>query len=240
MRHEISGEETILVNPSRGRSGNVTAVNIEAISPNGHFLAYSVRDGGTDYASTEIVDTREATILPDRIQAGFCSGLIFSPDDSGFYYSHQSVNTARPNYRALRWHRLGTDLADDPEIFVAGEQPGLNLATVASWDAGVLVHAVLCTGKHRKTALYIQPIAGREEAALLASDIEGYCIPFFVRAELLALTDLAAPNFRIVRIDTNNPATCNWKDIVPESDSAFRRSRRSYLCHTCPPLFHAY
>jgi prolyl oligopeptidase len=86
-----------------------------------------------------------------------------------------------------------------------------------------LVHAVVCAGKHRKTALYIQPITGRGEAAVLARDIEGYCIPFFVRGELIALTDFAAPNFRIIRIDTNNPATCNWKDIVPESNFRIQR-----------------
>jgi prolyl oligopeptidase len=56
------------------------------------------------------------------------------------------------------------------------------------------------------------------EAGLVIQGIEGSFVPFFVRDQLLAYTDFAAPNFRIVRIDSVHPGPFHWHDVVPESD----------------------
>src|ERR1700677_478854 len=56
MRDGLFGSETVLVDPALRRCGNAKAVSIVAISQDGRFLAYSVRQGGTDYSSIEILD----------------------------------------------------------------------------------------------------------------------------------------------------------------------------------------
>jgi prolyl oligopeptidase len=55
-------------------------------------------------------------------------------------------------------------------------------------------------------------------ATLVADKIEGCFVPFFVRGQLLAYTDFAAPSFRIVRIDLAHTDPSNWRDVVHESD----------------------
>ena len=44
-----------------------------------------------------------------------------------------------------------------------------------------------------------------------------------MRGQLLAYTDFAAPNFRIVRIDPVHPDPANWHDVVPESDKRIQQ-----------------
>ncbi len=220
MRNGLFGDETVLVDPSSRGTGSSTAVGIIAISPDGRFLAYSVRQGGTDHSALEILDIERKTVLPDGLPEGFCTGFAFGPDASGFYYSHRKVNDPRPNYRAAFWHRFGTEPSQDREIFFAGEEPHVFLAILHSPEAKLLAYIVFSTGKLRRTSIYLDRADADVTAAptLLLRDIEGCFVPFFVRGQLLAYTDVAAPNFRVVSIDVNTADPTFWHEIVPESD----------------------
>src|SRR6266851_4957324 len=132
MRHGSFGEESTLVDPMARGCGASTAVSISAISPDGRFLAYSVRQGGTDHASLEILDIQRNIVLPDYLPEGFCIGFAFSPDGSGFFYSHRELRDPRPNYRAAFWHRFGTDRSQDREIFFVGDKPNIFLGILIS------------------------------------------------------------------------------------------------------------
>jgi prolyl oligopeptidase len=220
MRNGLFGDEAVLVDPASRSTGPSTAVAITAISPDGRFMAYSVRQGGTDHSALEILDIERETVLPDHLPDGFCTGFAFASDGSGFYYSHRQLGDPRPNYRAAFWHRFGTEPSKDREIFFAGEERNLFLGILHSPEAKLLAYAVFSTGKIRRTSIYLHR-ANADEATiptLLLHDIEGCFVPFFVRHQLLAYTDLAAPNFRVVSIDVNDADPTRWHEVVPESD----------------------
>src|SRR5258706_11815669 len=67
MRDGLFGPETILVDPAQRGNGNSIAVSIATISADGRFLGYSVRQGGTDHSSLEILDVERGVVLPDRL-----------------------------------------------------------------------------------------------------------------------------------------------------------------------------
>jgi prolyl oligopeptidase len=219
MRDGLFGPETVLVDPTQRGSGNSIAVSIATISADGRFLAYSVRQGGTDHSSLEILDVERGTVLPDRLPEGFCTGIAFVPDGTGFYYSHRELHDSHPNYRAAFWHRFGTERSQDRELFFAGEEPNLFLGILDSPETKLLAYTVFFTGKTPRTAVYLQETSSEPtEAMLVVEKVEGCFVPFFVRGQLLAYTDFAAPNFRIVWIDPANPDPPHWHDVVPESD----------------------
>ena len=219
MRDGLFGQETVLVDPVKRGSGISTALSIVAISENGRFLAYSVRQGGTDHASLEIIDVERDIVLPDHLPEGFCTGFVFAPDGTGFYYSHRELHDSRPNYRAALWHRFGTEQSQDRETFVAGEESNLFLGILYSPEVNLLAYVVSWTGKSPRTSVYLVEASDEpSEGKLAVDEIEGCFVPFFVRGQLLAYTDFAAPNFRIVRIDLANPDPSSWHEVVPESD----------------------
>lgn len=224
MRDGLFGPETVLVDPAERRGGNSLAVSIAAISANGRFLAYSVRQGGTDCSSLEILDVERGIVLPDRLPEGFCTGIVFAPDGSGFYYSHRDLYDPRPNYRAAFWHRFASERSHDREIFFAGDKPNLFVGILDSPEDKLLAFIVYFAGKTHRTAVYLQEMSSeRAEARLVIREIEGCFVPFFVRGRLLAYTDFAGPNFRIVRIDLANPDPTSWHDVVPESDKRIQQ-----------------
>ena len=219
MRDGLFGPETVLIDPTLRATGPSTAVAIAAISEDGRLLAYSVRQGGTDHSVLEILDLDRNVVLPDKLPEGFCTGFSFAPDGSGFYYSHRELHDARPHYRAVFWHGLGTERSEDQEIFVAGEKPNLFVGVLCSPEANLLAYPVFSTGKLRRTSVYLQKIANTSDHPKpLLQDIEGCFVPFFVRGQLFAYTDYAAPNFRVVRIDVVCPDSARWRDVVPETE----------------------
>jgi prolyl oligopeptidase len=218
MREGLRGEERILIDPSLRATGPSTAVSIAAISQDGRFLAYSVRQGGTDHAALEILDVENNVVLPDRLPDGFCTGLVFAPDASGFYYSHREAHDPRPNYRAAFWHRLGTERSQDQEVFFAGEEPNLHFGILDSPEAKFLAYVVFSAGKHPVTSIYLQNMEPQDAPRLLLRGIEGCFVPFFVRGQLFAYTDQGAQNCRIVSIDLSDPSPEHWCDIVSGSD----------------------
>jgi prolyl oligopeptidase len=217
MRDGLFGPDTVLVDPAQRGSGNSVAVSIVTISADGRFLAYSVRQGGTDHSALEILDLERNAVLPDRLPEGFSTGFVFAPDGTGFYYSHRAVRDLRPNYKAAFWHRFGSDRSQDVEVFHAGEGPNLFLGILDSPEANLVAYAVFSAGKYPTTSIYMHSLEPGAVPKLLLRDIEGCFAPFFAGGELFAYTDFGARNFRIVGIALDDPDPTNWRDIVPES-----------------------
>ena len=218
MRKGLFGEDTVLVDPAWRATGTSTAVSIVAISHDARFLAYSVRQGGTDHSALEILDLDRNTVLPDRLPEGFCTGFVFVPDGTGFYYSHRDLRDPRPNYKAALRHSFGSDRSQDTEVFLAGEDPNLFLGILDSPEAKLLAYAVFSAGKYPTTSIYLHRLEPGAAPRLLLHDIEGCFVPFFAHGKLFAYTDFAAPNFRIVGIEFDGPDPTLWRDIVPQSD----------------------
>lgn len=216
MREGLFGNDITLVDPTLRRAGSSTAVAIAGISHDAHLLAYSVRHGGTDHSAIEVLDIDRHTALPDGLPDGFGSGFAFAMDGSGFYYSHRALSDPRPNYRAVFRHSFGTNQSEDQEVFFAGEERTLFVWILCSPEAQLLAYVSFHTGKHPRTSLHLHSMKLGSVPKLLLHEIEGSFVPFFAQGQLFAFTDYSAPNFRIVRIDTENPDPINWRDVVPE------------------------
>jgi len=223
MRNGLFGEETVLVDPALRGGGTSTAVSIAAISLDGDLLAYSVRKGGTDHSSLEILDIKKNIVLPDGLPEGFCTGFVFSRDSKGFYYSHRELHDPRPHYKAAYWHSLGSGRSQDVEVFFAGEGPNLFLGIVDSPEANLLAYVVLSAGKRPATSIVLHELEPGAAPRILLRDIEGCFSPFFAQGQLFAYTDFRAPNFRIVAIDLDQPEPAHWRDIVTESGSRLQQ-----------------
>jgi len=222
-RDGLFGPETVLVDPALRATGAATTVAIAAVSQGGRFLAYNVRQGGTDYSTLEILDVERKVVLPDRLPEGFCTSIAFAPDGSGFYYSSHELHAARPYYRAVFWHSFDTARSADEEVFFAGESRDLYLEILPSQDGSILAYRISRAGKQAETSLCLKGVQREAVAKPLFHDVCGWLVPFFVGTQLLACTDISAPNRRIVAIDPNNPDPSYWRNVVAESCQRIRQ-----------------
>jgi prolyl oligopeptidase len=223
MRKGFEGTDTVLVDPALLGVGSAVAVAISAVSVDGRFLAYAVRHGGTDHATFQFLDIEQNVTLPERLSEGYCGGIVFAVDGTGFYHCHRPLQDPRPDYRAVFWHQFGTEHSADREVFCAGESANLFLTIRPSADVRQLLYVLFYSGRDPRVSVYIHHLPDTRPPRLVIKDMEGRFTPFFFGEKLLAYTDHGAKNLRIVEIDVDDPSEGKWKDVVPESDRAIQQ-----------------
>jgi prolyl oligopeptidase len=215
VRGDLGGPDVVLVSPPRNRMGNVAALQILKVSGSGKLLAFGIRSTGADTQSVGFVDVENRQVLPDNLPEGFGPGLVFTEDPAGFYYTHEVLDTT-DGRRAVLWHRFGTPLSEDREIFVAGRGPHVHVGVIGSSDGHILAYLRFSSDSSRKE-LFVHDIQKNKNTIKLLEAADFTIAPFFVNRTLCAVTNLRAPNFRVVRIDVERPESEYWKDVVPES-----------------------
>jgi prolyl oligopeptidase len=223
MKTQLDGEDTVLVDPASLPGGASAAVRITAISRDGRFLAYSVRHGGTGFCAVEILDVNRRTVLPDRLPPGYCTGFAFTPEGSGYCYCHRTLPEPHRNRNVVLQHRFGAESREDTEVLFAGDGPHVFVRIIPSYEPNLFAYAVYATGKSPTTAIWLDTRQPGTSPKLFLEGIEGKFEVFFVHGQLCAYTDMAAPNFRIVRIEAENSNPTQWRDIVPQSDRRIRQ-----------------
>ena len=220
----------IVVDPRPLSADQTTRVDLLSLSSDGKHLLYSVRDGGEDEIEVRVRDLATGADLPDRLPRALYASLLFAKGDEGFYYTHRS----RELGPRVRFHRLGSPVEEDEEIFGEGIGPTSFLETLELSDGKSLVFAV----QHgwARTDLYYQELGSAPSPISVGADARFY--PQLHEDVLYVRTNLEASGNRLLRIDPRSPAPDRWKEVVPENEdvlAAFSildgRIYASYLRH---------
>jgi prolyl oligopeptidase len=221
MREGPDGEDQVLIDPADRRSGEYTAVRPLKVSPDGHLLVYEVKEGGERSGTFELLQIETRKRLPDSLSRGYLRGFVFAPDSKSFYYVHEPLDARRPYYRAAYHHVLGTSPDKDREVFSAGEDEKLRLCLVADEHRlGFLIYRF-----HEKTYadFYLMPLASDSPPEAIVTGVTYIFVPVLLKNRILALTNLHAPNLRIVAVQPQTDAEPKLVDIVPARDVRIQR-----------------
>ena len=218
FRQGADGEDQLLIDPARRGTGPYTAVKPLRVSPDGGLLLYEVKEGGERTGTFEIVDVDSRNVFSDVLHRGYLRGFVFSPTSRGFYYVHEAVGVERPHHQAVYHHILGANFEDDTEIFRADESESVRVAIVAGMERlGFLVFHFL---DKTLTDFYVWQIGSDSDAELVVGGADYKFGPLFLKdGRILAITDCAAPDSRIVEVRWRTGHQPQLIDIVPTSDA---------------------
>ncbi|HEX6043674.1 MAG TPA: prolyl oligopeptidase family serine peptidase [Pyrinomonadaceae bacterium] len=231
VRDGEDGDDEVLVAPEDAQ----TAVRIVSVSRDGNLLAYALKLGGEDSSQIRIFDVSERRTLPDGLTRGFLSGFAFAPDSKSYYYVHEPSEAARPCVLRARRHFVGDSSHEDDETFAIGPEANVKLGMRMSDDGRYLVYIVVRSQPRKTIDLYLHDAFSDAPARLIAENMEEPFFPFIVERQLIVMTRSGAPNKRVVSIDVDSPARENWRELVPETNSAIRdiavRQRRIFVTY---------
>ena len=217
MREGFEGADEVLIDPSLRGTGPHTAVRPLHISPDGSLILYEVKQGGERTGTFEFLDIQKREVLPDTLPRGYLRGFAFSPDCRVFYYVHEAVGTKDPFRRVAYKHVLGTSFAADEEIFVAGNGKDERLHIVA--DGEHLGFLLVRFAENVTTDFYLWEFDGRAQPQPVIQNANYKFGPLLLKnRHILAITDLDAPNLKIVEVRPTENAEVEFVDIVPSSD----------------------
>ena len=165
---EASGRA--LFDPNRLNDEGTTALAAVAVSESGELAAFATSDAGSDWRTWRVRRVATGEDLPDRIAWSKFASAAWTHDDAGFFYGRFPQPPAGAAYDApnldmeLRYHRLGTDVAEDRLVFATPEEPEWGYEPEVSDDGRLLVVAVW-RGTDPENRIYVADLDDGVEAA---------------------------------------------------------------------------
>ncbi len=225
MYRYATGEDpesaSVFLDPNQFSEGGTTSLAGASFTKDGEILAYSISEGGSDWRKIIMIDTETKQQLEDTLIDVKFSGVSWYKNE-GFYYSSYdkpegSELSAKTDQHKLYYHKLGTPQADDQVIF--GATPEEKHRYVGGYvtddNRYLVVSASVATSGNR---LFIKDLSKNGE---LISVIDHYDNDVSVMenegSKLFIVTNLDAPNRRVVTVDAKNPTPKNWVDFIPET-----------------------
>ena len=219
FRQVADGKDQLLIDPASRGTGSYTAVKPLLLSPDGRLLLYEVKEGGERTSTFELLDIESRTILPDILPHGYLRGFAFAPHSKSFYYVLESAKDEPHNHRVSQ-HVIGTSFNEDEEIFSTGNSGELRLQmTSGGKHLGFLV---LHFGDTTLTDFYIWSM-GSNPPELVIREARYKFGPLLVEdGRILAITDLDAPNLRIVDVRPRPDQIPEFRNVIPQTDAVIQ------------------
>ncbi|MXX86904.1 MAG: S9 family peptidase [Acidobacteria bacterium] len=220
-RPDPAGEYELLLDAQALGFDGWASIDIVDISPDGKLLLYRIRDGGLDEIMVRLFDLETLEDRPERLPEALYGNIAFDGKGEGFYYVHRS----RQDGPRARYHRIGTEMSEDREIFGEGYGPETFLRLEEIEDGRLLLLGVQHGWMRNdvfvmdRSSGEVHPVIEGERAHVNARYEEG---------RLLLTTDLDASNYRVVAIPTAgvDPSRWSdrsrWSDWIPEQEHLLR------------------
>lgn len=222
----LGDAEEMVLDPNSFSTDGTTALGGIGFDKSGKYLAYQLSEGGSDWRTVFVMDLESKELLTDKVEWVKFSGISWYKD--GFYYSRYPAPSendelsAKNEYHKVYYHKLGTDQADDKLIIDDPNNAQRNFGGYVTDDERYLI--VSSTESTSGNALYVKDLtdSNAEMITIKASYDDDFSVIDNFDNHIIAVTNVGAPNQKVVSVDVNNPDQASWKTLIPESENALR------------------
>lgn len=228
-RQKEDAKEEVFLDPNQFSKDGSTSLAGVSFSKDGSLCAYQISEGGSDWRKVIVMTTLDKKQVGDTLKDVKFSGLSWK-NNEGFYYSSYdkpkgSELSEMTDKHKLFFHKLNTPQNQDKLIFGGEETQRRYIGGSVTEDQRYLVITTAISTTNNE--LYIQdltkpnspivPILNNFETTTYLVDNDG--------DNLFLLTNLNAPNNKLVKVNLKNPETKNWKDVIPETDNVLAMTK---------------
>jgi len=221
-RTDKSGKEELFLDPNTFSKDATTSLDGVSFSKDGSKVAYSISKAGSDWRTVIFIDAKTKKEIDTPLIDVKFSGLSWKGNEGIFYSSYEkpkgSELSAKTDEHKLYFHQLGTAQKTDLVIFGDKVKRRYVGGSVSEDDRYLFISAANSTSGNElylkdlsKPNSQIIPIVGNFDFDVDVIDNLG--------SKLYILTNINAPNKRIVSVDASNPGIENWVDFIPETDN---------------------
>jgi prolyl oligopeptidase len=231
----------VLLDPNTWTKDGTAALAGMEFSPDGRYLAYGVSEAGSDWIPWKVLDVRARRPLPDDLKWTKFTGVSWSADSRGFYYSRYpepkpgEKYQVAPRHHKVYYHRVGRPQSEDILIYERPDQPRWLLNARATSDGSYLVIRLNDGTSSRKARFVFKQL--REPDARPVDLIDrADAIYYFLDNDgpvFYFQTDLDAPRGRVIAIDTRKPGRKEWRTVVPQGEATLLLARAIGGCFVC-------
>ncbi|TQI69262.1 prolyl oligopeptidase [Gramella sp. Hel_I_59] len=222
-RDSEEAEAKVFLDPNKFSEDGTTSLAGMSFSEDGKKLAYAISEGGSDWRKIILMNADDKKILGDTIKDVKFSGISWKGNE-GFYYSSYdkpdgSELSAKTDQHKLYYHKLGTPQGDDQIIFGNSEAQKRRYVggSVTEDNRYLIISARNSTSGGELYMMDLQKVNPELVTILDNQDTDSYVIEN-EGSKLFIVTNLDAPNKKIVTVDASDPSPENWEDFIPETE----------------------
>ncbi|MCB9170718.1 MAG: S9 family peptidase [Flavobacteriales bacterium] len=227
VRQGLDGEDKVFIDPNAIDPNGTTTFDLLGASNDDRYMAVSINKAGSDWQEIEVWDLSTMTKLNDHLNWCKFTGAAWYKD--GFFYSRYpkpakgtELSTAN-KFQKVYYHKVGDPQEKDVLVWENKENGDLYVgAGVTEGEEFATLYVSTGTDGFemyfhdlRKGGL---PTPATKWTALQEGFDHKTSIVDFVPAtgHFLVLTEVDAPNYRLVDVDPARPDQAHWKDVIPE------------------------
>lgn len=212
----------VLLDPNAWSESGTSAISLIGASRDNQYMAFLVQEAGSDWGTIHVMNLENGEVLEDKLEWVKFSGASWH--GNGFFYSRypapdEGMELSNENsFHSVYYHTLGQDQAQDELIYRDDKAPKMYHNVAVTEDNRFLIMEKASGTDGFETwfmSLYadksdFEPLfTGFTNKNSVVDHRDGY---FYV------LTDVDAPNYRLVRVPADDPDIRNWEDVLPEQD----------------------
>lgn len=224
----MDGEEMIFIDPNAINEEGTTSINLLGADKDNRYMAYSRSDAGSDWQKIYVREIATNEELGDALDWIKFSGAGWYGD--GFFYSRYPAPAEGEALKgnnlmhSVYYHRLGEPQSKDRLVYEDVENPAYYHygGTTEDEDYFIMYAAPGTDG----FATYYLPLSGDgelpaeiEPVALFPDTDDKSQVIHTEGNDFWVLTDINAPNYRLVKIDIEQPDRTNWTEVIPEAEN---------------------
>jgi prolyl oligopeptidase len=239
MRDSMAGTPVLILDPNTLSPDGSIALQEWEPSPDGRYMAYALAVGGADWRTIHVRDLTSMRDTPDTVRWVRFSGISWTRDGHGFFYSRypappagKALSAALAGH-AVYYHTVGTPQSEDLPIFGGGELERYFVDCQVG-EEGRYLFCTASAGADNRNRLYFADLGDPTHpnvvaplVAVVAQDEAQFRVIGESGSTAYILTDEGAPRRRIVALDMATPDRAHMRTVVPESRFAIESATMS-------------
>jgi prolyl oligopeptidase len=227
---DLEGEMKVLLDPNTLSKDGTVAVSGVAITDDGKYMAYALSSAGSDWKTWHVREVETGKDLDDVLEWAKFTGASWTKDGKGFFYGRYDAPKKGDEYEQLNYfqklyyHRLGTPQSEDELVYERKDHKDWQFSGEVTDDGRYLIIDV-SVGTDRRNMIFYKDLKKKKaEVVELISELESsYSFIDNKGSKLWFRTDNEAPRGRVIAIDLKKPDRKNWKELIPQDESATLR-----------------
>ena len=217
-KNSLDGEATLLLDPNKLSDDGTVALSTLGISDDGNFLGYAISRNGSDWQEIYVKNIATGEVLADHLVWVKFSGIAWK--DDGFFYSRfpepKNQRSGINENGTLYYHKVGTDQNADQLAYQDNTNPDLSFSAQVVGKRWLVIYGSVSTSGN---SLFFKDLDNPK--AKLVKVVDNFDNDYGVIDEIdgrfVVMTNLDAPDYKVISIPTNNPTRENWNDIIPSA-----------------------
>ncbi len=228
VQRGLKGVRKVVLDPNTLSTDGTVALGTWDATENGKYLAYAVAAAGSDWEQIRVRDVERGVDLPDTLKWVKFSGIAWTKDHKGFFYSRFDEPTsgnamlAKNTGQKLFYHRLGEPQAKDQLVLERPDHPQWGITATVS-DDGEYVIIYISDGTNPNNRIFFIDLgsAGKPKidnplVTLIDDELSQNRVIDNAGDIFFLQTTQDAPLGRVVAVDINKPARKYWRALIPE------------------------